>query len=223
MSKGLTELTAADLRRALESVDRLPEVTPRMQRRDEHGALLPRIVGPPAGQTATPAAVLLLLYPGREGLTLAFTRRGDNLRKHAGQISFPGGRVEPDDPSLVDAAIRETREEVGVDATGFELLGRLRSTYVPPSNFYINPFVMYAPTRPHFVPNPDEVAEVLEVPLAALLDPANFSTYERDYQGRQVLEPSFRYGSHVIWGATAFIVDQLLALLEAGLDAGQPA
>ncbi len=131
------------------------------------------------------AGVLVLLYPVKratrrggashvtgEDLCLALTRRTDALDNHRGQISFPGGSLD-DGETTRAAALREAWEELGIESGGLEVLGELSPLYIPPSGFCIYPAVAYAAQRPAFAPNSYEVAELLEVPLAHLLDPAN--------------------------------------------------
>ena len=121
---------------------------------------------------ATPAAVLVPVVNRPDGLTLLLTRRSAQLPDHAGQISFPGGRVEPDDRTLAHAALRETEEEVGLAANRIDVLGEL-ATYETVTGYRVTPVVGWV--EPPFTLNPDpiEVAEAFEVPLAFILDPAN--------------------------------------------------
>jgi 8-oxo-dGTP pyrophosphatase MutT (NUDIX family) len=154
------------------------------------------------------AAVLLLLYPapttGEE--TLLFTRRTETLPSHRGQISFPGGRIEPDDPDSAAAALREAYEEVGLDPTSVEVRGTLPDVYTVVSSYLITPVVGGAITRPAFVPNPAEVAELIEVPVAALRDPAIHYAQTRPTPRGPVVVHFYQYGPYTIWGATARIL-----------------
>lgn len=209
------DLTPEQLRRLLAQLpDPAAPPRPRAQMRSENGQIIARPTEPPPGHEARLAAVLVLIYPGPAGLTLALTRRAETLPSHAGQISFPGGRQDPDDPSLLDTALREAQEELGVSPQGLELLATLRTIFVPPSNFLVHPFVVFSPDRPEFVPSAGEVEEVLEVPLSHLLEPANLFTELRDVRGGRFHVPYFRFGPHKIWGATAAILDDLVSRLE---------
>lgn len=156
----------------------------------------------PPGQPLRPAAVLVALVERAGGPQVLLTRRTEALRHHAGQIAFPGGRIEADDADPVAAALREAQEEVGLGAALSSPLGYL-DPFVTITGFHVFPVV--ASVGGGFVPVPDpgEVAEAFEVPLAFLLDPGNVHSLDVDFQGRrrQVLE--FRYGGHRIWGATA--------------------
>ena len=114
------------------------------------------------------AGVLALFYPRKNRLHLVFTRRTDRVSSHQAQISFPGGRREPDE-EFDQTALRETNEELGVNPESVRILGRLTPLYVPPTNFCIYPVVGFAAERPDFRPSPNEVAEVIEVPVDHLL------------------------------------------------------
>jgi 8-oxo-dGTP pyrophosphatase MutT (NUDIX family) len=165
---------------------------------------------------ARAAAVLVLLYPHRGQWHLPLTRRPAHLPDHAGQISLPGGAVEPGETSR-QAALREFHEELGRRGREIELLGRLSPVYVQASNFHVTPWVGVTDSRPELTPNPDEVEQVLEIPLAHLLDPANFGSHPRQHQGRPYTAPHFTWQSHRIWGATCAILGELVAVLE-GLE-----
>ena len=137
-----------------------------------------------------------------EGLTVLLTKRAAHLASHAGQISFPGGAVEPDDADDIAAALRETREEVGLPPERIDLIGRL-DTYLTRTGFRIEPFVGLI--RPPFAlrPDPYEVADVFEVPLSFFLAPANPQRHSRVFQGHERYFYAFPYGERYIWGATA--------------------
>lgn len=215
MADPLQALTVDQLRRALaRPVD--PGAAPRrIQMRTEDGKAVLRPTAPPPGVEAKLAAVLVLLYPGPAGLTIPLTRRTNSLPTHAGQISCPGGAVDPTDPSFYDAALREAREELSIQSDALEFLGELRTVYIPPSNFLVHPFVAYADRRPDFRPSKAEVDAVLEVPLAHLADPANLHAETRDLaEGRRRI-PFFGFGAEKIWGATALMLDDLISRLEA--------
>jgi 8-oxo-dGTP pyrophosphatase MutT (NUDIX family) len=159
--------------------------------------------------------VLLLLYPRADRLHLVLTRRTETVRSHKGQISLPGGAREGDEP-LVQTALRETCEELGVSLASTDVIGPLSALYTPPSNFCIYPFVAYQSVTPAFRPHPIEVAEVLEAPLALLIDPSirkeEFWADPRFDSPRRV--PFFQVQGQVVWGATAMILSELVTLLE---------
>ncbi|GIV84278.1 MAG: coenzyme A pyrophosphatase [Candidatus Roseilinea sp.] len=172
----------------------------------------------PVARKAAPrqAGVLVLLYPRDGALHFVLTRRADRLGNHGGQISLPGGRRELGDADFVATALREGREELGVALTDVELLGALTALYVPPSHFVIHPAVAYAPTRPDFRPNANEVAEVIEVPLRDLLDPTRRGAELRplvSLGGLLRMTPHYQFGAHKVWGATAMVLSEFEALL----------
>ena len=167
--------------------------------------------GAPPG--ARQAAVLVLLYPHCRQWHLPLTLRSEHLPDHAGQISLPGGAVEPGETSR-QAALREFHEELGDNGTEIELLGRLSTLYVQASNFLVTPWVGATDGRPELIPNPDEVEQLLEVPLAHLLDPANFGCHRRRHHGQPYTAPHFAWQSHLIWGATCAILGELITVLE---------
>jgi 8-oxo-dGTP pyrophosphatase MutT (NUDIX family) len=157
-------------------------------------------------------AVLVLFYPRDGQPTLVLTRRTADLRLHSGQISFPGGRIDPEDESAASAARRETLEELGVRTEDLPLLGPLEPVYTIASNFILLPFVAFAPARPTFIPNPFEVAEVIELPLRHLLEPATVENEIWEIRGERRLIAFYRFGEHKIWGATARVLRQILDL-----------
>ncbi len=164
---------------------------------------------PPAMQGAPrQGGVLLLLYPGAGRLCFVLTRRTSTVENHQGQISLPGGSQEPGE-TLAETALRETGEELGITVGRDTLLGRLASLYIPPSDFEIHPFVAYCPARPDFDPAPAEVAELLEVPLDQLLDPAVHRLEDWTIRGLQVQVPFYLMGEHKVWGATAMVLSEM--------------
>jgi 8-oxo-dGTP pyrophosphatase MutT (NUDIX family) len=160
-----------------------------------------------------PAAVLVALVDRGDGLQVLLTRRHEQLRHHAGQISFPGGRIEADDAGPVAAALREAHEEVGLAPALVEPLGFL-DPFVTITGFHVMPVV--ALIQPGFVPAPDpgEVDEVFEAPLDFLLDPASERNFEAEFAGRVRRIVEMQYGAYRIWGATAAMLVNLRRRLE---------
>jgi 8-oxo-dGTP pyrophosphatase MutT (NUDIX family) len=169
---------------------------------------------PPPGAVARDAAVLAPLYV-RDGLPcLLFTLRSPDLPKHRGEISFPGGSRERGDASLVRTALRETREELGLDPARVEILGPLPPVFAAVSDFLIQPYVGWlGEGLPPLAPNPAEVAEVIEAPLAALADPAIFHIEVWQRGGIEHPIHFYDFGSYRIWGATGRMLHSLLDLL----------
>jgi 8-oxo-dGTP pyrophosphatase MutT (NUDIX family) len=165
--------------------------------------------------TALPAAVLLLFHPGRQGETrLIVIRRASYDGVHSGQISFPGGKRETEDKNLEQTALRETREEIGVDDRLIQLAGPLSDLYIPPSHFVVRPFLATYAFQPVFNPDPNEVAEVISLELEALRQKECIRMMEvssKQYGMMQV--PSYQTKECQIWGASAMILSEALELI----------
>ncbi|HTQ13732.1 MAG TPA: CoA pyrophosphatase [Rhizomicrobium sp.] len=161
----------------------------------------------------TPAAVLLPVVLHAEP-TVLFTRRTAHLARHAGQVSFPGGRAEADDVTLVETALRETREETGISADHVAVAGFL-DVFETGTGYAILPVVGMLTPGFALMPDAAEVEEVFEIPLAFLLDAANRKRDSREWQGKRREFYVFEYGAHYVWGATAAILvnfcDRMLA------------
>ena len=166
----------------------------------------------PEGFGAVKASVLLPILL-REEPMLLFTRRTENLAQHSGQVSFPGGRHEAHDLSPVETALRETFEETGI-APGFVTVAGYLDRYLTGTGFDIQPVVGLLSDGFALARNEAEVAEIFEVPLSFLADPANRQRQTREFQGRARSFYSIRYGAHDIWGATAAIVVDLAERLK---------
>jgi 8-oxo-dGTP pyrophosphatase MutT (NUDIX family) len=192
-----------------------------------HAALLHQPVGAgpfvEAGaeaRTPVAAAVLFPIVRRENGATVLLTRRTEHLRDHPGQISFPGGRVEAGDLSPEDTALRETWEEIGLAAHHIEIAGFLPE-YHTATGYRITPVVGFL--TPPFVlhPDPGEVAEIFEVPLAFLLDPTNHQRHSHEYQGETRHFFAVPYEQYFIWGVTAGIIVSLMqAVAPFGVEMG---
>ena len=162
--------------------------------------------------TCRKAGVLVLLYVKDGRLRVLLTRRTELVLHHRGQISLPGGEQHPGE-SLEATALRETAEELGPDLGAVRVLGRLTPLFIPPSNYCIYPTVAAVPGPLAFRLQPEEVAEVIEPPVDHLADPANVRRETWTVGGRPVEVPFYAYGEHKIWGATAMVLAELLALI----------
>ena len=172
----------------------------------------------PEGKNGRLAATLILLYPGPDARPhFVLTERQPTLRAHSGQISFPGGRIEAGE-TAEETARREAYEEVGVDPRQLDVLGRLTPLYIPPSGFSVTPVVASLTERPPFVPREAEVAALLEVPVAALLDAGARRSSRRSVRGGAFDVPYFDLAGREVWGATAMMLAELAAVLR-GLSA----
>jgi 8-oxo-dGTP pyrophosphatase MutT (NUDIX family) len=186
--------------------------------RGDH-SLTPGALPPSGGLTG--AAVLVPLVDHPTGLTVLLTQRTAHLTDHAGQISFPGGRIEPTDEHPVAAALREAEEEVGLPASHVEVVGRL-DTYVTGTGFEVIPVVAFVRVPYPLRPDPFEVAEVFEVPLDFLVDPANLQRGSREWQGTTRFFFALPYENRYIWGATAGMLVNLAEVLAPDLIGDRP-
>jgi 8-oxo-dGTP pyrophosphatase MutT (NUDIX family) len=159
-----------------------------------------RIGGEPAGITLASVLVPIVAHP--TGLTVLFTQRTVHLKAHSGQVSFPGGRAEPGDPTPEFTALRESQEEIGLPPERVEVLARLPD-YITRTGYQVTPIVGLLTPPLALVPDPREVQEVFEVPLAFLLDPRNHRRQTRELNGRTVGFYEMKFGERIIWGATA--------------------
>jgi len=164
------------------------------------------------GKSCREAAVIALIYPDRDGPSLLLTLRRSDLADHPGQISFPGGSRDAGE-DLVETALREAREELGVSPEDVDVLGPLTPLFIPPSGFCVYPFVATVDRLRDLSPNPDEVEAVLRVPLSHFLEENIRVTEEWVLRGEPVTVPFYAYETHKVWGATAMILSELLELV----------
>lgn len=156
--------------------------------------------------------VLILFYPHNNEIYLPLILRPTYPGVHSGQVALPGGRIEAVDADVVDCALREANEEIGVQPDQVEVLGQLSSLYIGASNNVVYPIVGWTDERPDFCTDEREVAMLIETPLPVLLDPANLRREQRDVRGRLALVPYFLVCDQIVWGATAMILGELLEL-----------
>ncbi len=193
--------------------------------RDAHRQLAAELAygrhfGPPASD-ARPASVLVCLYPQAGQWYIPLTMRPTHMLDHAGQVSLPGGTNEACE-TAEQCALREYQEELGADTEQLIVLGRLTSIYVFASNFHVTPCVAIAPRTPKFDPNPHEVARVLELAVALLIDPRRRSTHVIERRGYRFATRNIRCGDDRIWGATAMILAETARVIAESLDADFP-
>lgn len=177
----------------------------------ETGERMGRI--PPPDGTAREAAVLVPVLLDPEGAELVYTVRKGHLNDHAGQISFPGGSLEPGDDSLLDTALREAEEEIDLGRELVEVIGELEEMYIPPSNFRVSPYVGLLPHKAEFSIDPREVEEVFTASLEELLLPDTFQKVLWEREGREYEVPVFAVEGYQVWGATAAMTAALLSRL----------
>ena len=162
------------------------------------------------------ASTLLLLYPDVRGeLTVPLTVRRPDLRAHAGEVSLPGGSVDPGDASREAAALREAHEEIGVAPELVSILGTLDDIWIPVTNFELRPFVGACSARPRMVPQDREVAAIVELPLRLLLSGEILGDEEIEVRGLQLRGAVYRHAGQRIWGATQRTLAMLVAALTA--------
>lgn len=152
-----------------------------------------------------PAAVLIPIMQRRDELTVIMTKRTDNLNSHSGQIAFAGGKIDAGDGSPVAAALREAKEEIGLDPRHVEVLGSMPE-YFTGSGFRITPVVALVDEKAELMPNPEEVEYIFEVPLAFLMDTENHRVASRMFQGNRRYYLEMPFGDHYIWGVTAGMI-----------------
>ena len=188
-------------------------------------ALMPVFTGPVAARppafpldraAVRQAAVLVLLFPDSVGdARVVLTERVMRDGHHSGEVSFPGGRAEPDDADLAMTALREAAEEVALDpaAAGVRVVGELERFWIPISNYEVTPVLALAERRPVLVASPDEVARIVEPRVAAFLPDAPFEMVERTIRGWPLRYGAYEVEGLSVWGATARVLSQLGALL----------
>ena len=164
------------------------------------------------------AAVMILVFPARNGaLGTALTLRNADLRGHSGQVSFPGGRQDPDDDGLTATALRETHEEIGLCGARLSILGQFPLLYIPASHHQVCPIVAHCDEHPVFAPNPAEVAAVFSFALIDLLKSRFKSVERRRVRGVDARAPFYLVEGHKVWGATAMLLSELEGRLRLAL------
>jgi 8-oxo-dGTP pyrophosphatase MutT (NUDIX family) len=163
-----------------------------------------------------PAGVLILLYPKDDLITVVFIQRPDYDGVHGGQISFPGGKQEKDDEDLIHTALRESSEEIGIIPEEISVIASLTPLYIPVSNMLVTPVVGWVNRVPEFRIQEEEVEYIIEVPLKILLEPSIIREKPYEIRGEIIEIRYFSYKDHIIWGATAMILNELLEIIRRG-------
>lgn len=166
------------------------------------------------GPDARKAGVLILLWPENGTVYTVFMQRPDYVGFHGGQISFPGGKQEPGDRDLIDTALREAREETGFDTTKVDVIGTLSPLFIPVSNILVTATVASVDHKPVFNPDPGEVVFLIEAQLKTFLDPSIVKTRPMELRGGVYDVRYFALGEHVIWGATAMILNEFIEIVK---------
>lgn len=176
----------------------------------------PKGLAMPDRSKARPCGVLLMLYPHQGSVYTALMQRPEDGYHHSGQISLPGGRRENKDNSLIDTALREAEEEFGVPRQSVTVLGCLSEIYILASNSLVLPVVGCLAKRPQFTPDPNEVAQIIEVDVAHLFDPAIIKTHTiTRYSSITIEAPYYHiYHEHILWGATSMMMAEFLAIAQ---------
>ena len=164
------------------------------------------------------SAVLVLFYEKEDGIHVVLILRKKYHGIHSGQVSFPGGKQDQADKDLEYTALRETEEEVGIKKENIRLVGQLTDLYIPPSNYLVQPFVGYLEQAPLFNPDPKEVEEVIEAPLALLMDDGIIGKKKIKVSARnlKIKYPYFDVKGHTVWGATAMMLSELKEIIQKG-------
>ena len=163
---------------------------------------------------STPAAVLILLYLADNEIYFFLTKRTDELKHHKGQISFPGGTQEGNE-KLIDTALRETQEEIGINKTSISIIGTITPLFVPVTGFMIYPFIGYSLNKLNPKLDPVEVATIFSVNISDLLNKENRTTEIRNIRGYDVQVPYFKLNDYQVWGATSMILSEFRDLIKS--------
>ena len=161
------------------------------------------------------SGVLLLFYPDQGAVYFPLIKRPQYPGVHSGQVGFPGGKMEPSDPDILFTALREAEEEIGINASKVEVLGRLTDLYIPTSNFLVSPVIGFVTEKPSFVPEQREVARIIAAEVISLFHPEVRKQKQLAVGGGMYLDtPYFAVEEEVVWGATAMILSELIYVLD---------
>lgn len=168
--------------------------------------------------SANKAGVMAVFYPNTFGNTsMVLILRRTYKGVHSNQIGFPGGREEPEDGNLQDTALRETEEEVGIPRDKIHVIRELTKLYIPPSNFWVQPYLGLLDHTPNLIKQESEVAKILEVDLDHFLDNSNFVNEELSTSySKKMLVPAFKLNNQIVWGATGMMLSEIRELFREG-------
>jgi 8-oxo-dGTP pyrophosphatase MutT (NUDIX family) len=177
-----------------------------------HSIMLPANshVDPPYGININRAGVLLLLFPNKNKLNVVFIRRPSFMKNHAGQIAFPGGQYELKDNNLLETALREAVEEIGINAKHVEIIGQLSPIFVKVSNFFIQPFIGWSTFIPAFKIDTNEVTGIHIIPVDDFVNPETVQSQKVDTTHGSIEFPGYLVDDIFIWGATAMILSEFI-------------
>ncbi|MFI5172650.1 MAG: NUDIX hydrolase [Chitinophagales bacterium] len=162
---------------------------------------------------ANKGAVMILFYPAGDAISFVLIKRPSYDGVHGGQVSFPGGRVESSDPETAFTALRECEEETGIDKNSIRVFGKLSNVYIPPSNYFVFPYLGYLESTPQFTPDKHEVEYIIEADVKKITDPKIKSTINIIRKDISFTAPCYLINEHKVWGATAIILSELEFLL----------
>lgn len=168
------------------------------------------------GKDARIAAVLILLYPWNGSIYTVFMQRPEYDGVHGGQISFPGGKKEPEDENVIQTALREANEETGIDPVKVKVVGTLTPLFIPVSNMIVTPVVGWMDEKPAYNYRSEEVVFLIDAEMRRFLDPSIMMTKPFEIRGELLNIKYFDYETHTIWGATAMILNELLTIIKRG-------
>lgn len=164
------------------------------------------------------ASVMILLFPKGKGYSLVLIKRTEDNGPHSGQISFPGGMKEKKDKNPEITAIRETAEETGINPLDVKIIGKLSELLIPVSNTKVSPYIGYISYKPVFNPDPEEVEYLIETDLGNIIDPGIVQNVEMSISGAKMKVPCFELNGEKVWGATAMILAEFIALVEKAVQ-----
>lgn len=184
-----------------------------------HSKVLPseRPLDPPSAEKINEAGVLMLLFPDKGELNTVFIRRPSFMKNHAGQIAFPGGQFELKDRNLMETALREAEEEIGINAKQIEIIGQLSPFYVRVSNFFIQPFIGWTPDIPAFQIDTNEVTGIHIIPIDDFVNPGSLQSQKVDTTQGFNEFPGYLIDDIFIWGATAMILSEFIEVYEKAI------